>query len=110
MNTDGMKLRQVDLRRSDGIFHSGERRFFLCKQICVRIFFHKSDSACLICTTAILGLCCPGAGVIFATEPKWPTYSEARFCLCQVYEGKTLGKSKASLHFSKEGGFVSKKV
>lgn len=34
---------------------------------------------------------------------------EARFCLCQVYEGKSFAKFKASLRLSKEKGYLSRK-
>lgn len=73
--------------------------------------FFLNDSACVIFTTAVLGL-----------QPKLPkgwdylcywaeaACSEARFCLCQVYEVQGFVKFKASLHFSKEKGFLSEKV
>lgn len=61
-----------------------------CKQICMRRFFFN-DYACVIFTTAVLGL--------QAKLPRGWDYlchwvevacSGARFCLCLVYEG--LGK------------------
>lgn len=73
MNINDMKLRQVHLLRSNGIFHLEKGDSLLYKQIYMRIFLKMTPPVLFSQQLSLVyRLSCPGAGIIFATEPRQP--------------------------------------